>query len=236
MRDREGGGADWGTWELGFGKDCRVRVGSTADTRLPRDSLSSPLLLSSFACAICPHRPVLDTLAMLTAHRAGKKHLSSKFGRRHRMENKALKCLQTTRGALLLIPFPFSSGLQLFYGKKQPGKGMEQNPRPQNELEREETKAEVIGERSVCSRQDLRLEGLWLLGRSSDFVLISMPGSSVNPDASYHPECFAQGSSLQQLLPPEVQVCGVGKPAAGRDKRRQMARKCLFSRLCSEEY
>ncbi|XP_045151613.1 sodium channel modifier 1 isoform X2 [Echinops telfairi] len=30
-----------------------------------------------FACAICPHRPVLDTLAMLTAHRAGKKHLSS---------------------------------------------------------------------------------------------------------------------------------------------------------------
>ncbi|XP_020011430.1 sodium channel modifier 1 isoform X2 [Castor canadensis] len=30
-----------------------------------------------FACAICPHRPVLDTLAMLTAHRSGKKHLSS---------------------------------------------------------------------------------------------------------------------------------------------------------------
>lgn len=35
----------------------------------------------SFACAICPHRPVLDTLAMLTAHRAGKKHLSSKYQR-----------------------------------------------------------------------------------------------------------------------------------------------------------
>lgn len=48
---------------------------------LPKDCLSPPLL-SSFACAICPHRPVLDTLAMLTAHRAGKKHLSSKFGRR----------------------------------------------------------------------------------------------------------------------------------------------------------
>ncbi|XP_035871743.1 sodium channel modifier 1 isoform X3 [Phyllostomus discolor] len=63
-----------------------------------------------FACAICPHRPVLDTLAMLTAHRAGKKHLSS---------------------------------LQLFYGKKQPGKGMEQNPRQQNESEKEETKAEA---------------------------------------------------------------------------------------------
>ncbi|XP_036982043.2 sodium channel modifier 1 isoform X3 [Artibeus jamaicensis] len=63
-----------------------------------------------FACAICPHRPVLDTLTMLTAHRAGKKHLSS---------------------------------LQLFYGKKQTGKGMEQNPRQQNETEREETKAEA---------------------------------------------------------------------------------------------
>ncbi|XP_047414709.1 sodium channel modifier 1 isoform X2 [Sciurus carolinensis] len=63
-----------------------------------------------FACAICPHRPVLDTVAMLTAHRAGKKHLSS---------------------------------LQLFYGKKQPGKGIEQNPRKQNELRREETKAEA---------------------------------------------------------------------------------------------
>lgn len=48
-----------------------------------------------------------------------------------------------------MILFPFSSGLQLFYGKKQPGKGREQNPRPQNELEREETKAEVMGEMSV---------------------------------------------------------------------------------------
>lgn len=232
VRDREGGGGHWGAWELGFGKDCQDRVGSTAETRHPRASVSSPLLLSSFACAICPHRPVLDTLAMLTAHRAGKKHLSSKLGRRHRIENKALTFLQTPRGALLLRLFPFSAGLQLFYGKQQPGKGMEQNPRPQNELEREETKAEVTGEMSVCSRQDLRLEGLWLLGGSADSVLISMPGSSVNPDASYHPKCFAQSSSLQQLLPPEVQVCGVGKPVAGRDKRRQMALKCLFSRLC----
>lgn len=66
--------------------------------------------------------------------------------------------------------FPFSSGLQLFYGKKQPGKGVEQHPRQQNELEREETKAEVIGETSVCPRQDLRLEGLWRLGRISDSV------------------------------------------------------------------
>lgn len=78
-----------------------------AETPLLWGQFSSSFLLPSFACAICPHRPVLDTLAMLTAHRAGKKHLSSKFGRRQRMETKPLKSLQTTLGALLLIIFPF---------------------------------------------------------------------------------------------------------------------------------
>uniref|UniRef100_A0A8D2AIU6 Sodium channel modifier 1 n=1 Tax=Sciurus vulgaris TaxID=55149 RepID=A0A8D2AIU6_SCIVU len=89
------------------------RVGDLLASYIPEDEV---LMLRDgrFACAICPHRPVLDTLAMLTAHRAGKKHLSS---------------------------------LQLFYGKKQPGKGIEQNPRKQDELRREETKAEVIRER-----------------------------------------------------------------------------------------
>jgi len=43
---------------------------------------------------------------MLTAHRAGKKHLSSKFGKRQTIECKPLKSLQTTLGALLLILFP----------------------------------------------------------------------------------------------------------------------------------
>lgn len=81
---------------------------------------------------------------MLTAHRAGKKHLSSKFGRRQGRQNKPLTFRQTTRSAMVFIFFPFSLGLQFFYGKKQPGKGMEQNPRQQNDLERKETKAEVI--------------------------------------------------------------------------------------------
>ncbi|XP_045672332.1 sodium channel modifier 1 isoform X1 [Phyllostomus hastatus] len=85
------------------------RVGDLLASYIPEDE-ALMLRDGRFACAICPHRPVLDTLAMLTAHRAGKKHLSS---------------------------------LQLFYGKKQPGKGMEQNPRQQNESEREETKAEA---------------------------------------------------------------------------------------------
>ncbi|XP_006168492.1 sodium channel modifier 1 isoform X1 [Tupaia chinensis] len=85
------------------------RVGDLLASYIPEDE-ALMLRDGRFACAICPHRPVLDTLAMLTAHRAGKKHLSS---------------------------------LQLFYGKKQPGKETEQNPRPQSESRREETKAEA---------------------------------------------------------------------------------------------
>uniref|UniRef100_A0A8C9QFP8 Sodium channel modifier 1 n=1 Tax=Spermophilus dauricus TaxID=99837 RepID=A0A8C9QFP8_SPEDA len=85
------------------------RVGDLLASYIPEDE-ALMLRDGRFACAICPHRPVLDTLAMLTAHRSGKKHLSS---------------------------------LQLFYGKKQPGKSREQNPRQQNELRREETKAEA---------------------------------------------------------------------------------------------
>nr|XP_044994421.1 sodium channel modifier 1 isoform X2 [Jaculus jaculus] len=85
------------------------RVGDLLASYIPEDE-ALMLRDGRFACAICPHRPVLDTLAMLTAHRAGKKHLSS---------------------------------LKLFYGKKQPGKGIEQNPKQQNELRKEETQAEA---------------------------------------------------------------------------------------------
>ncbi|XP_037354886.1 sodium channel modifier 1 isoform X2 [Talpa occidentalis] len=87
----------------------RRRVGDLLASYIPEDE-ALMLRDGRFACAICPHRPVLDTLAILTAHRAGKKHLSS---------------------------------LQLLYGKKQSGKGVDQNPRQLNELRREETKAEA---------------------------------------------------------------------------------------------
>ncbi|EPY79593.1 hypothetical protein CB1_000914036 [Camelus ferus] len=94
------------------------RVGDLLASYIPEDE-ALMLRDGRFACAICPHRPVLDTLAMLTAHRGGKKHLSS---------------------------------LQLFYGKQQPGKGMDPNPRQQNEL-REEAEVEVIKEGRMCSSQ-----------------------------------------------------------------------------------
>ncbi|NXD71747.1 SCNM1 protein, partial [Eolophus roseicapillus] len=40
------------------------------------------LLLRSgrYACMVCAHRPVFDTLDVLSVHRAGKKHMSSKWG------------------------------------------------------------------------------------------------------------------------------------------------------------
>ncbi|KAL1780202.1 Sodium channel modifier 1 [Sigmodon hispidus] len=52
------------------------RVGDLLASYIPEDE-ALMLRDGRFACAICPHRPVLDTLAMLTTHRAGKKHLSS---------------------------------------------------------------------------------------------------------------------------------------------------------------
>lgn len=81
------------------------------------DQLSS-FLPSSFACAVCPHRPVLDTVAMLTAHRAGKKHLSSKSeGRRG---------IETTLGAVFnSLPLLFRSAAFLWQEAARRGNGAE---------------------------------------------------------------------------------------------------------------
>ncbi|XP_059232095.1 sodium channel modifier 1 isoform X2 [Mustela nigripes] len=114
-----------------------------------------------FACAICPHRPVLDTLAMLTAHRAGKKHLSS---------------------------------LQLFYGKKQPGKGMEQSPRQQNELRLSETKVEA----PLLTQTRLTTQSA--LHRAPDYNSCCR--------RKYRPETPRPSVSHSPLPPPEVEPKG----------------------------
>lgn len=35
--------------------------------------------MARFACVVCRHCPVFDTVAVLSIHRQGKKHLASKF-------------------------------------------------------------------------------------------------------------------------------------------------------------
>ncbi|NXF53880.1 SCNM1 protein, partial [Oceanites oceanicus] len=55
------------------------RVADLLANYIPEDEA---LLLRSgrYACTVCAHRPVFDTLDVLTVHRAGKKHMGSKWG------------------------------------------------------------------------------------------------------------------------------------------------------------
>ncbi|XP_011375945.1 sodium channel modifier 1 isoform X1 [Pteropus vampyrus] len=134
------------------------RVGDLLASYIPEDE-ALMLRDGRFACAICPHRPVLDTLAMLTAHRAGKKHLSS---------------------------------LQLFYGKKQPGKGTEQNPRQQSELERKETKVEA----PLLTQTRLITQN----------ALHRAPHYNSCCRRKYRPEAPRPPASRSPLPPPEVEL------------------------------
>ncbi|XP_077012163.1 sodium channel modifier 1 isoform X2 [Tamandua tetradactyla] len=128
------------------------RVGDLLASYIPEDE-ALMLRDGRFACAICPHRPVLDTLAMLTAHRAG---------------------------------------LQLFYGKKQPGRGKEQNPKQQNELRREETKSEAP-----------------LLAQTrfiTQSALHRAPHYNSCCRRKYRPEAPGPSVSCSPLPPPEVEL------------------------------
>lgn len=43
------------------------------------DKLCPLVSCGRFACLVCKHCPVFDTVAVLSIHRQGKKHLASKF-------------------------------------------------------------------------------------------------------------------------------------------------------------
>lgn len=90
----------------------------------------------------------------------------------------------------------------------------------------------------MCSRQDLRLEGLWLLGSSSDSVFQAplltqtrlITQSALHRAPHYNSCCRRKYRSV-----------GWGRPrSVGRvcrwDKRRWLALRGSFSRLLSEEY
>ncbi|NWH42943.1 SCNM1 protein, partial [Fregata magnificens] len=62
-----------------LGLSQKRRVADLLANYIPEDEA---LLLRSgrYACTVCAHRPVFDTLDVLTVHRAGKKHTGSKRG------------------------------------------------------------------------------------------------------------------------------------------------------------
>ncbi|NXE83945.1 SCNM1 protein, partial [Cochlearius cochlearius] len=62
-----------------LGLSQKRRVADLLANYIPEDEA---LLLRSgrYACTVCAHRPVFDTLDVLTVHRAGKKHMGSKWG------------------------------------------------------------------------------------------------------------------------------------------------------------
>ncbi|XP_053560955.1 sodium channel modifier 1 isoform X2 [Bombina bombina] len=69
------------------------RVADLLASYIPEDEA---LLLKNgrFACAVCAHRPVFDTIDMLSVHRNGKKHLTSLqkfYGRKTEHENEIQK-------------------------------------------------------------------------------------------------------------------------------------------------
>ncbi|KAF1502764.1 Sodium channel modifier 1, partial [Megadyptes antipodes antipodes] len=72
-----GGGDERSPGPLGLSQ--KRRVADLLANYIPEDEA---LLLRSgrYACTVCAHRPVFDTLDVLTVHRAGKKHTGSKWG------------------------------------------------------------------------------------------------------------------------------------------------------------
>ncbi|KAF1662118.1 UNVERIFIED_CONTAM: Sodium channel modifier 1, partial [Eudyptes robustus] len=70
-----GGGDERSPGPLGLSQ--KRRVADLLANYIPEDEA---LLLRSgrYACTVCAHRPVFDTLDVLTVHRAGKKHTGSK--------------------------------------------------------------------------------------------------------------------------------------------------------------
>ncbi|NXN69970.1 SCNM1 protein, partial [Himantopus himantopus] len=76
-----------------LGLSQKRRVADLLANYIPEDEA---LLLRSgrYACTVCAHRPVFDTLDMLTVHRAGKKHTGSLqhfYGRKRSLQDAAQK-------------------------------------------------------------------------------------------------------------------------------------------------
>ncbi|XP_065510101.1 sodium channel modifier 1 isoform X2 [Caloenas nicobarica] len=77
------------------------RVADLLANYIPEDEA---LLLRSgrYACTVCAHRPIFDTLDVLTVHRASKKHVGSLqrfYGRKRRLQDAAQKWQHEEEGS-----------------------------------------------------------------------------------------------------------------------------------------
>ncbi|NWX67922.1 SCNM1 protein, partial [Alca torda] len=96
-----------------LGLSQKRRVADLLANYIPEDEA---LLLRSgrYACTVCAHRPVFDTLDVLTVHRAGKKHTSrSAHSRtRPRSGSTSRRCRQRRQECRLVrTPLPHPAGL-----------------------------------------------------------------------------------------------------------------------------
>ncbi|XP_074422830.1 sodium channel modifier 1 isoform X1 [Larus michahellis] len=105
------------------------RVADLLANYIPEDEA---LLLRSgrYACTVCAHRPVFDTLDVLTVHRAGKKHMSSKWGTGG---GGGLHRVSASPSPLRSLP-----GLQRFYGRKRSLQDAAQKRQHEQEVQAEE--------------------------------------------------------------------------------------------------
>uniref|UniRef100_A0A8C0B837 Sodium channel modifier 1 n=1 Tax=Buteo japonicus TaxID=224669 RepID=A0A8C0B837_9AVES len=83
----------WPKGGQGWGQGLKRRVADLLANYIPEDEA---LLLRSgrYACTVCAHRPIFDTLDVLTVHRAGKKHMGSLqrfYGRKRSLQDVAQK-------------------------------------------------------------------------------------------------------------------------------------------------
>ncbi|NXU29985.1 SCNM1 protein, partial [Thalassarche chlororhynchos] len=93
------------------GLSQKRRVADLLANYIPEDEA---LLLRSgrYACTVCAHRPVFDTLDVLTVHRAGKKHMGSLqrfYGRKRSLQDAAQKRRHEEEAPLSSVPSPQGS-------------------------------------------------------------------------------------------------------------------------------
>lgn len=133
---------------------------------------------------MCAHRPIFDTLDVLTVHRAGKKHMGSKWE-----AGSGVGCAQR-----VCPPHPlcFLPGLQRFYGRKRSLQDVAQKRQHEEEVQAEEAGMQV----GVDAPSSPRWTS-WPCPPELCPLSPGFPSTSSGTDEADRPECSAESSSLQ---------------------------------------